>query len=178
MNALVVYESMFGNTAEMGEAVAAALARQGIEVASGPLSRFDAAALAQAELLVVGGPTHAHGMSSANSRKTAVEDKRFAQDERPDPGPGIRDWLNDLPPGNGRLAAAFDTRLLKPRWLTGSAAKGIAGRLESNGYRLLTEPESFFVTTEPRLEEGQAERASAWGDRLAERASASASHGS
>lgn len=177
MKALVVYESMFGNTAEMGEAVAAALARHGIEVASGPLSRFDGTALAEADLLVVGGPTHAHGMSSANSRKTAVEDKRFAPDERPGSGPGIREWLNDLPPGDGRPAAAFDTRLLKPRWLTGSAAKGIAGRLVSHGYRLLTEPESFFVTSEPRLEEGQAERATAWGDQLADLASASAPNG-
>jgi hypothetical protein len=168
---------MFGNTADMGEAVAAALARHGLEVASGPLSRFDATALAEADLLVVGGPTHAHGMSSANSRKTAVEDKRFGPGERPDSGPGIREWLDHLPPGHGRPAAAFDTRLLKPRWLTGSAAKGIAGRLERHGYRLLTEPESFFVTTEPRLEEGQGERASAWGDQLAERASASAAHG-
>lgn len=177
MKALVIYESMFGNTADMGEAVAAALARHGIETESGPLSRFDARALAEAGLLVVGGPTHAHGMSSANSRKSAVEDKRYPPDRQPDPGPGIREWLTDLPPGNGRPAAAFDTRLLKPRWLTGSAAKGIAARLEGHGYRLLTEPESFFVTTQHRLEEGQAERATSWGDHLADLASASASHG-
>ncbi|HEU4354538.1 MAG TPA: flavodoxin domain-containing protein, partial [Actinomycetota bacterium] len=110
MRALVIYESMFGNTAEMGEAVAAALARHGIEVESGPISRFDAAALTGADLLVVGGPTHAHGMSSKGTRKAAVEDKRYPSDREADAGPGIREWLSDLPAGSGRLAASFDTR--------------------------------------------------------------------
>ncbi|HET9724681.1 MAG TPA: flavodoxin domain-containing protein [Actinomycetota bacterium] len=177
MKALVIYESMFGNTAEMGEAVAAALARHGIEVESGPVSRFDATALAQTDLLVVGGPTHAHGMSSKGTRKSATADKRYTPDHEPDGGPGIREWLNDLPSGSGRPAASFDTRFQKPRWLTGSAAKGIAERLEQHGYRLVAEPQSFFVTGEHRLEAGQAERATAWGDQLADRVSASPAQG-
>jgi hypothetical protein len=174
MKALVIYESMFGNTAAMGEAVAAALSAKGVEVESGPLAGFDRAALAEADLLVVGGPTHAHGMSSKGTRTSAVEDKRYPSDGAPEPEIGIREWLDDLPSGAGRLAATFDTRFEKPRWLTGSAAKGIAGRLKQHGYRLIAEPESFFVNGENALEPGQTERATAWGASLAARASAGA----
>ena len=175
MNVLVVYESMFGNTAEVGEAIAESLRSQRLEVESGPIANVEPSRLAAADLLVVGAPTHAHGMSSKGTRKAAVQDKRYPASRPAEPGPGIREWLETLPPGSGRRAAAFDTRLDKPPWLTGSAAKDISRRLEQHGYRLLAPPESFFVTGEHRLEPGQIERASAWGVTLAERASASTS---
>ncbi len=174
MKALVVYESMFGNTAEIGETIAETLRAHRMEVESGPVSEIEPSRLAEFDLLVVGAPTHAHGMSSAGTRKAAVKDKRYPSSRPSDPGPGMRDWLGTLPPGRERPAGAFDTRFDKPAWLTGSAAKGIARRLENHGYHLLTAPESFFVTTESRLEPGQIERATAWGAALAERVSAAA----
>ena len=175
MNVLVVYESMFGNTAEVGEAIADSLRSQSLEVESGPIAAVEPSRLAGADLLVVGAPTHAHGMSSKGTRKAAVQDKRYPASRPSEPGPGIRDWLQTLPPGAGRRAAAFDTRIDKPAWSTGSAARGIRRGLEQRGYRLLAPPESFFVTGEHRLEPGQIDRASAWGVTLAERASASTS---
>lgn len=174
MKVLVVYESMFGNTAEVGEAIAESLRSQHLEVESGAIANVERSRVDAADLLVVGAPTHVHGMSSKSTRKAAVQDKRYPPSRPSDPGPGIRDWLETLPPGSGRRAAAFDTRIDKPAWLTGSAAKGISHRLEQYGYRLLAPPESFFVTGEHRLEPGQLERASAWGATLAERASAGA----
>lgn len=176
MNVLVVYESMFGNTAQVGEAIAASLRSHGLEVWSGPIAAVETARLAEAYLLAVGAPTHAHGMSSTGTRKTAVNDKRYPAERPTDPGPGMRDWLPTLPSGNGRPAAAFDTRFDKPRWLTGSAGKAIAGQLEHHGFRLLAPPESFFVTGEHRLEPGQLELASAWGATLAELAATAAPH--
>ena len=173
MKALVIHESMFGNTAAMGEAIAASLRAHGLEVDAGPISRFEPARTAEADLLVVGGPTHAHGMTSKGTRKAAVEDKRYPSSE-PNAGPGLRDWLTRLPSGSGRLAATFDTRFDKPRFLTGSAAKGIARRLEQHGYRLIVQPESFFVNGQHQLEAGQTDRATAWAATLAERASAGA----
>jgi flavodoxin len=171
MKALVVYESLYGNTAAIGEAIASSLREHGLEVDSRPVSKIDATETRDAELLVVGGPTHAHGMSRNATRNTAVNDKK---NEFPDPtvAPGLREWLKQLPSGAGRLAAAFDTRFDKPAFFTGSAAKGIAKRLEGRGFRLLGRPESFFVTTENRLADGQTEHASAWGAKLAGRASA------
>jgi hypothetical protein len=176
MNVLVVYESMFGNTAEVGEAIATSLRSHGLEVWSGPIAAVEPPRVAEAELLVIGAPTHAHGLSSKGTRKAAVDDKRYPADRPAAPGPGMRDWLHTLPSGFGRAAAAFDTRFDKPRWLTGSAAKSIAGRLEHHGYRLVAPSESFFVTGEHRLEPGQLERAASWGTTLAQRVSAGAAH--
>jgi hypothetical protein len=139
-----------------------------------PVQGADAAVAAGADLVVVGGPTHAHGMSSKATRKAAVQDKRHPVERPKDPTAGMRDWLPTLPPGLGRPAAAFDTRFDKPRWLTGSAAKSIAGRLEHHGFHLIAPPQSFFVNGEHRLEPGQRERAEAWGTKLAELASTAA----
>jgi hypothetical protein len=43
------------------------------------------------------------------------------------------------------MAAAFDTRFGKPRWLTGSSALRIARRLRRSGWLLVAPPECFFV---------------------------------
>ena len=132
MKALVVYESMYGNTAAVGEAIATSLRTGGLDVDAGPISRITPADAAGVDLLVVGGPTHAHGMSRPGTRETAAGDKdnTFAD---PTVAPGLRKWMDELPPGTERRAAAFDTRIDKPILLTGSAAKGIAKRLERHG---------------------------------------------
>lgn len=175
MKVVVAYESMFGNTAAVGEVIAGSLRSQGLDVLSGPLLALDPSSLGEADLVVIGGPTHAHGMSSKGTRTAAVGDKRYPASRPKDPGPGLRDWLGEIPDGAGRLAATFDTRFDKPAWITGSAAKGIAKRLEHRGYRLLVSPESFFVDGEHQLEPGQLDRAAAWAAQLAERASAGVS---
>ncbi len=173
MRVLVVYESMFGNTAKVGEAIASSLRSRGLDVRSGPTSAIQPAAAAEADLLVVGGPTHAHGMSSKGSRRAAVEDRKNRY-EAPTVSPGLREWIPSLPSGAGRQAAAFDTRLDKARWLTGSAARGIAKRLGQLGYGLIAPPQSFLVTTDNELVAGQVEEAERWGAALAEVATARA----
>jgi flavodoxin len=174
MKASIVYESLFGNTARIGEAIAASLRAHGIEVTNGPISEVAASGL-EADLIVVGAPTHAHGMSRTGTRQAAIQDNRNSFPGSADM-PGIRDWLGGLPADSGRFAAAFDTRFDKPRFFTGSAAKGIARRLEQHGYRLVAPPESFFVTGQHELESGETEHAAAWGTDLADRASAGAPH--
>ena len=71
MRALIVYESMYGNTRRMAEAIA-----EGLEAAMPtrvlPVASADYDALAGADLLLVGGPTHAHGMSHPATRAEAV----------------------------------------------------------------------------------------------------------
>lgn len=170
MNVLVVYESMFGNTATIGETIAASLRARGVEVRSGPISEIEPSGTAGFDLLVVGAPTHAHGMSRAATRKTAVQDKRNTYPEARNMS-GIREWLDHLPEGSGHLAAAFDTRFDKPRALTGSAGKGIGKRLDRSGYRLVAPPESFFVTPDHALAGGEPHHAERWGAALADRVS-------
>jgi hypothetical protein len=162
MRSLVVYESWFGNTRRIAEEIAAALAHEGqvdLVTVDEPLPP-----LADVDLLVVGGPTHVHGLSSKRSREGAL-----TQGAHGEPGIGVRGWIDALPDGAcGPRAAAFDTRANKPVLLVGSAARGIARRLRDRGYRLAIEPQSFFVEGTPGpLEEGELERASEWGRTLA-----------
>lgn len=171
MEALLIYESLYGNTAAIGEAIAASLRTHGVDVTAGPLTRFEPEQTSGFDLVVAGGPTHVHGMSSQKTRETAAHDTKntFAE---PTVTPGLREWLERLPPGTGRVAAAFDTRIDKPILLTGSAAKGIAKRLRKLGFCLPVEPECFLVDTDNYLVHGETEHATAWGRRLAEAASA------
>jgi hypothetical protein len=160
MRSLVVYESWFGNTRRVAEKIAAALAPEGeVELVSADKS---APPLDEVDLLVVGGPTHVHGLSGQRSRDAAVE-------QGGEPGAGIREWIDRLPSGTGGpRAAAFDTRVNKPVFLVGSAARGISRRLRHHGYELVTEPQSFFVEGTPGpLEDGELERAWDWGRTLA-----------
>ena len=169
MKALVVYESLYGNTAVVGEAIAASLRAHGLEADAVPVSEIEVGKEIDVDLLVVGGPTHVHGMSTAGTRRTAVGDEKNTFHE-PTLEPGLRSWLKQLRPGSGRLAAAFDTRFDKPVILTGSAAKGIGRRLGHRGFRLVAEPESFLVSTQNRLLEGEVEHATLWGSELAQAA--------
>ncbi|MEW6582471.1 MAG: flavodoxin domain-containing protein [Actinomycetota bacterium] len=168
MKAVVVFESLYGNTRAVAEAVAEGL-RDGGDVAFLPVGDAGPEALTGADLLVVGGPTHVHGMSSERSRAAAADDARKHPEKAPPDvdGPALRTWLDGLPRHDGRLAAGFDTRLDKPAVLTGAASHGIAKRLRRHGFAVLDE-ESFLVTGgEGPLAPGERERARAWGAELA-----------
>src|SRR6185436_18635250 len=101
MKAVVVFESLFGNTATIGERVAAALCARGLEAEALPVTQVEQATTRNVDLLVVGGPTHAHGMSRPGTRKAGATDPKNAYAE-PTVEPGLREWLADVPVGNGR----------------------------------------------------------------------------
>lgn len=166
MNAIVVYESVFGNTRAVAEAVAEGLG--GVPL----LPVHDAVSYTEPlDLLVVGGPTHAHGLATTRSRSAAAHtveehDPHHVELDAAEE-PGLRSWLADIAPGAGRHAAAFDTRLDKPKLLTGTAAHGIARRLRRHGFDVIA-TESFLVEgSEGPLEAGELERARAWAVELA-----------
>jgi hypothetical protein len=103
-------------------------------------------------------------MTRTATRKTAIEDEKNRYEE-PTMGPGLRDWLGGLH-GDAHPATAFDTRFDGPAALTGSASKGIAKGLARHGFRLVADRESFLVTNENTLVDGELERARAWGTTL------------
>jgi hypothetical protein len=171
MRATVVYESIYGNTRQVAEAIAEGLRASG-KIEADPVSVQQAAGtgIADADLLVVGGPTHMHGMTSSLSRKLAVkaaEDEGMSVEEGADTELGLRAWLKGLS-GGGTRAAAFDTRGDASPTLTGMAARGIARRLRRQGFELIADRESYLVEeSEGPLASGEVERARAWGEALA-----------
>jgi hypothetical protein len=172
MRALVVYESMYGNTHVVADHIADGL-RTLFEVEVVPVVQATPDRVAAADFVVVGGPTHAHGMSRRSTRQAAAEaaqkpgsDLELDADAM---GPGLREWLAEVGKHPAVRAAAFDTRIDMPAAITGRAARGIARRLRHNDFQVVAEPESFFVDKHNHLTEGQEERAAAWGTALAHR---------
>jgi len=169
MSTVVVYESMFGNTRQIAEAVA-----RGIGDASTVDVREvgDIAALpADVDLLVVGGPTHAFSMSKPGTRADAATKPHDG--DIVSTGIGLREWIDALPNPDHRIrVATFDTGVRHPR-LPGSAAKAAAKALKTHGYQMVAEPETFDVhgMTGPLLP-GEIDRAVAWGERIASAAHA------
>ena len=159
--ALVIYESMFGNTRTIAEAVGEGLAdrfaTQVVEVGEAPTS-IDGGIT----LLVVGGPTHSFGLTRASTREDAAG---RAEGRIVSARIGLREWLGAI--ARSQIGAAtFDTRIDRPR-VPGSAAKGAEKRLRRLGFHIVAPAESFYVNgTEGPLVAGEAGRAGRWAAEL------------
>ena len=162
MNTLVVYESMWGNTRAVAEAVAAPLGDDVtlVEVSDAPDTLPD-----DLDLLVVGGPTHAFSMSRPSTRRDAVsKGASTGHVER-----GIREWLDEVVAPDGLSVATFDTRVGSVRHLPGSAAKAAGRNVRRHHLGHLVDSASFFVEDMAGpLSDGELDRARAWGASLAE----------
>ena len=169
MRVLVVYESMYGNTHVVASNIADGL-RAAHEVTLVPVADATADLVAEADLLVVGAPTHMHGLSTVSSRRAAGKAAAKPESELTldlhAGGVALRDWLSGLAGGHV-LAAAFDTRMAGAPVLTGRASRGVSKLLQRHGYRLITPPESFLVTKLNTLVDGESTRAREWGAALA-----------
>lgn len=165
LRALVVYESMFGNTEAIARAVAEGL--QLDEVVADVVAVTDAPHELPADLdvLVVGAPTHAFSLSRASTRRDAVRQGASATSAET----GLREWLTGVS-GIGPLPplAVFDTRVTKVRRLP-MAAGPVAARVgRHRGFQLITSPVAFLVADlRGPLADGETARAAAWGHRLA-----------
>jgi len=171
MHALIVYESMYGNTRLVAEAIGYGLGSDE-DVAIVPVAEAGNQPTSDWDLLVVGGPTHVHGMSRETTRRSAVDGARSPDSglhmEPEASGGSLREWLDTLPAASGR-AAVFATRADGPALFTGSAAKGLAKALHHHGFELVAEPESFVVDRHNHLLAGEEHRAQQWGQSLAAR---------
>jgi flavodoxin len=152
MQTVVIYDSKFGNTENIAEAIG-----RGI----GSISEVRVTSTAEAanvleslasrpDLVLVGGPTQNHG-----------------------PSAGLRRFLEDLPDAlRGVPTACFDTRYRGPVLLMGSASAAAAKALAKAGAKIVAPPESFFIVRhgampQQTLEPGELTRAEAWGQAVA-----------
>jgi flavodoxin I len=139
MKVLIVYDSIFGNTEKVAQAIAAVMSTKGDSrlakadiVKSEDLEGLDA--------LIVGSPVHAWGPTT--------KIKSFLRGLKPDALYGIK-------------AASFDTGY-KPR-LAGSATKTIEKMLKKAGCSITVPGEKFIVTgNKGPLADGELDKASAW----------------
>jgi flavodoxin len=146
MRTLVVYDSQFGNTEKLAQLIAQTLDEstateivRADKVNGSMLDRFD--------LLVLGSPTQGWNMT-----------------------PALRSLVAGIPREtlHGKMAAVFDTRFHRSQWITGSAARKLAGMLKEKGAMLAAAPESFFVEgKEGPLERGETDHAVRWAQALA-----------
>ena len=157
MQTVIIYDSKFGNTEKVAEAIARGIGTLAdVRVMSTAGAIGSARTLAgRPDLLLVGGPTQKRG-----------------------PSPALRAFIDALPaPLRGIPAACFDTRYRGPVLLMGSAATGAAKALAEAGAEIVAPPESFFIARKgpmelQRLESAEIERAEQWGRAVATAADA------
>jgi flavodoxin len=155
MKALIIYDSMFGNTERVAQAMATALTDKS-EVVARRVGDVNPVEFTGLDLLIVGSPTQGF-----------------------QPTPAIKKLLDHLPAQalRGVKVAAFDTRIaieeVGSLFLTvmvnlfGYAAKPIANRLQKKAGELIAAPEGFIVKgKEGPLQEGELERAAQWARQL------------
>jgi flavodoxin I len=152
MKTLVVYDSVYGNTAQVAKAIAGAVAPSD-EVALLQATEATPSALAGVDLLIVGAPTHGGR-----------------------PSPTMQTFLNQIPAGtlNNVGVTAFDTRVSTEdkgfglrilMRVLGYAAERIAGALQRKGGQLAQTPAGFIVEgKEGPLREGELARAATWAE--------------
>ena len=160
MKAIVVYESLWGNTAAVARAIA-----EGIGPETITLSTAEATAdlVAGADLIVAGSPVLAFKLPTEQIRDSL----RTQPIDAPAPAdlshPSMRSWLAGLRMGNAR-SAAFETRVRGP---FGHATPEITKALATAGYLSTTKPLSIIVMGKyGPLKEGELERARQWGAEL------------
>ena len=173
MRVVIGYESMYGNTRKVADAIATAFAANDA-VSVVPVSAL-AADAADADLLIVGVPTHAHGLPRPSSRRAAVDSaskNRTLHLDDSATDTGVREWLEELPSPVSACVATYDTRFRLAAWLVGHPACAVARQLARRGGKVVTRPTSFFVDKSQRLRPGELERAPGWGAQVRDAAAA------
>lgn len=141
MKSLVIYDSNFGNTKLVADAIGKAL---GEDVPVVSIRDVEPAMLIGLDLLVVGSPINAWRPTAAIGT--------FISGLRGDQLKGCR-------------VATFDTRVRL--FIHGDAAKRMSKDLVRAGATLVVEPKAFYVKgKEGPLEDGELIRAAAWANEL------------
>lgn len=123
MRALIIYDSLFGNTEKVTRALASGLRERGADVDCVRVAKVDVAGLRAYNMLIIGGPTHKRGLS--------------------EPMKVFTERLNDVDLTDLK-GFAFDTKQ-EPRFLTGSAGKHIEQKMKQRRMRVVKPHASAIV---------------------------------
>ena len=157
MRALVAYESYFGCTKAIAEAIADGL-RLSLTPRVVPINDGHHH-LGNYDLLLLGARTHERSMSRPSAPESVAE--RAARSR------SLREWLDEMGMWTGHPAAAFGTRLPGPQAMTSRISSGIASELRRHGFLLVTDPLSCLVNHNHELLPAETQRASVWAASLA-----------
>lgn len=141
MRALVIYDSVYGNTERIAQAIGSVLGERA-EVHLARVGQDGPAHWNEFELVVMGGPIHRVSLSAAMKALVKEIPKRALR---------------------GASVAVFETCYRNPGWQRGAAARKMGRKARKFGGRLVVPAESFFVVgREGPLEEGEEKRAKQW----------------
>ncbi len=162
MKVIVVYESLWGNTAAVARAIAEGIGKSAEAM---PTDQATPDVTAAADLVIAGAPVLGFRLPTDEMRSNVARSESGAPVPPDLAHPSLRSWLATLPPGRGRPAAAFETRIWwSPRGATGD----IAGGFERAGYEPVGDGGKFVVRDKyGPLRTGELDRARAWGAALA-----------
>lgn len=142
MKTLVIYDSVYGNTEQIAEAIGKA-----INADVSHINKVNVLDMKTYDLIILGSPTHGGR-----------------------PSPAIRNFLDKAPNSSfkDKKVAAFGTRLqTKLVRIFGYAANRIGDRLKKKGGTLLVPPEGFYVNgTKGPVKDGELQRAESWAKRI------------
>ena len=150
MKVLIVYDTISPSrvTENVATTIMEVLQQKGLTVESSSVGNVDKEAVKKCDCLLVGAPTMQFRATS-----------------------GIMQFLDSLPSNevSGKLAAAFDTQL--KMFISGSAVKGIEGKLKPLGFKLVASPLVAYVEGKSRenewhLKEGEIENTKNWASEL------------
>jgi len=143
MQTVVLYDATCGTSGHVARAVARTLEPFGrVRVVAAPF-QAQRDALLEADLIVIGAPTHGH-----------LEEIHHLQH-----------FIERLPADalRGKLAVAFDTWRPGAKWMMGSTANGLTQRLREKGAHVISPPTSFMASEGPgAILHGELRRAGAW----------------
>jgi flavorubredoxin len=143
--AIVIYDSKFGNTEKIANALSEGMKKEGLDVDCAKVDNVNLNKLVEYEILAIGAPTHGFGISKP-----------------------MREFLKKLENLNLRdkKAFAFDTKL-RSRF-AGSAGKGIEKQLTKLQMTIIKPYASAIVKgTQGPLEEGEEEKFTQIGSEIA-----------
>ena len=145
MKALVIYDSLYGNTEKIAKAIGEGLGEEAKVVKAGFAKVED---VASSHLVIIGSPTQ-------GGRQT----------------PGIKAFVDELPADamKDKRFAGFDTRVKNIiARVFGYAAPRIESAIRAKGGNTTAQPQGFYVKgTKGPLLDGELERATTWAKSIA-----------